>query len=115
MPKQTAAPEKYTHQLVVQLQDARDGIASWEIFAEKYSCAEKLDLSVCNYVSVMPRLKACERFATMQDRAISALYHTATKLPGFGVVAPGSEITDILTPAIKKIPDESRNKPNSHD
>lgn len=107
MPKQTAAVEKYTHQLVIQLQDARDGIASWESFSEKYYDAAEADICVCNYDSVMPRLKACDRFATTQDRALSALYHTVTKLPGFGVIVPGvSNVTDVLTPAIKKSLDE---------
>jgi hypothetical protein len=103
MPKQTAAPEKYTYQLIAQLQDARDGIASWEAYAKKLSILSTLDSCICNYVSVMPRLKSCDRFATSQDRAISALYHTATKLPGFCIDVPGvSKVTDVLTPAIKK-------------
>ena len=102
MPKETAAAEPYSYQLICQLQDARDGIASFEAFAKCHPL-KKLEYSICNYRSVMPRLKACDRFATTQDRAISALYHSMTKLPGFGVVVPGvSQITDVLTPAIQK-------------
>lgn len=104
MPKQTAAPEKYTYELIAQLEDARDGIAAWEEFTKKHAGVAKLDMSICNYQSIMARLKACDRFATEQDRAISALSNIITKLPGFGVVLPGmSQVTDVLTPEIKEI------------
>lgn len=101
MAKKTATAEQYTHQLILQLSDARDGVASWDAFAKATPELAKLDISICNYVSLMPRLKACDRFETPQDRAISSLYHMMTKLPGHYAGA-GKNMTDVLTPAIKK-------------
>ena len=100
MAKKSAAPEIYTHQLVIQFKDARDGIASWEAFVEKYPDITRLDTSICNFVNVMPRLKACDCWwPTMQDRGLFALTHTLTSLPGF---SRSSNVEDIVTPAVKQ-------------
>lgn len=103
MQKQTAKNENFTHQLVIQLKDARDGVASWDAFAEACPELADLDISICNYVSLHPRLKACDRYETQQDRAIASLYHMFTCLPGYHASHPAYKInyTDILTPAIK--------------
>ena len=105
MQKKTAKKENFTHQLVVQLKDARDGIASWDALADEMAAElDKLQISICNYVSLHPRLKQCDRYETQQDRAIASLYHMFTCLPGYHASSPVYPInyTDILTPAIKQ-------------
>ena len=102
MPKKTAAKERYTHELVIQLKDARRGCASWDAFVAENKAVAGLDISICNYVSMMPRLKECERWDTPRDRAIAALFHMFVSLPGFHAGSGYVKMTDVLTPAIKE-------------
>lgn len=103
MPKKTAAPEKYTHELIIQWQDTREGTASWEALIETLPGVEKLDMAVTNYVSLHPRLKRCDSLKDEKDRALSALYHILCNMPGYHVEVPSvpMNFTDILTTALK--------------
>lgn len=104
MPKKSAAKEIYDHQLILQLEDARDAIASWDKFIESTPELAQLDMSVCCYVSLHPRLKQCDRYYSQEIRGISALYHMFTSLPGYHASSPTFPInyTDVLTPAVKQ-------------
>lgn len=99
MPKQTAAPEPNTHQLVIQLEDARDGCASWSEFVENLPGAESVEISIACYTSMMPRLT--EAWPTPQDRSLAAISHFITALPGFYAGTPDTRRTEVLIPAIK--------------
>jgi hypothetical protein len=101
MPKQTASKEPFTHELILQLKDAPAGCASWDDFAARTPELAHLEISICNYVSIMPRLKACDRWDTPQDRAIAALYHMFVSLPGYHSGGQRVKQTDVLTPALK--------------
>ncbi len=103
MPKQTAKPEIYTHELVIQWEDTREGTASWEAMLEKLPGVENLQMAVTNYVSLHPRLKRCDSLKNEKDRALSALYHMICAMPGYHVESPSRPInlTDVLTPAVK--------------
>ena len=100
MPKQSAAPEPNTHQLVLQLADARRGCASWDAFIAELPGYDGVIAAVCNYTAVMPRIT--EAWPTYQDRAIAALSHLVVSLPGFYAGQGYSKCTDILSPGIKK-------------
>lgn len=104
MEKQSASEETYDHQLILQLEDARDVIAGWDAFAEHTPELEELDISICCYVSLHPRLKKCDRYDSQETRGIASLYHMFTCLPGYHASSPKwpIEYTDILTPALKE-------------
>lgn len=100
MPKKTAAPEPCTHQLVVQLEDARLGCAAWDAFLAEYPELNGLEMAVTNYESMMPRLT--EQWPTPQDRAISAIAHILAGLPGFCAGEAYVKKTDVLSPALRE-------------
>lgn len=103
MPKRTAAPEKFTHELIIQWEDTREGTASWEELIAQIPGIDQIEMAVTNYVSLHPRLKRCDSVKDEKDRALSALYHIICNMPGYHVEVPGMDMdfTDIITPAIK--------------
>lgn len=100
MPKKSAKPEPCTHQLVLQLKDARRGCASWDAFLEAHPELANVSMAVTNYESMAPRLT--EQWPTPQDRAISALAHLFVSLPGYFAGGSYVQKTEILTPAVKE-------------
>lgn len=104
MAKATAKKEEFTHQLIIQCEDARDAIASWDAFCEENEALKGLQIAATCYTSMHPRLKMCDSLRDEKDRAISSLYHMFTNLPGYHAANPANppKYTDILTPAIKQ-------------